>query len=386
MSKILVIEDNDNLREELVMMLSLEGFEVMSAENGRVGFECAQHSPPDLILCDLMMPEMDGYATLEALRATPACATIPFICLTARTERVDVRKAMELGADDYLTKPFTASELITAVNAGVAKKARATRESEEKLADLRQRISSSLPHELKTPLTTILGYGELLSDRPDRSEPAEIAAMARHIVAAALRLNGLTTNFLLYAELELLRNDPKTLAALQVSENVRLGDVVAPVARRKAVEADREGDLCVEVGSVAGAVGEVHLRKAVEELVDNAIKFSQPGTPIRVRTIQTGGYAVVQVSDAGRGMVQEQITAVGAYVQFERLVHEQQGLGLGLTIVKRLADLYGGGLQIESLPKHGTTVSLSFPLARGVIPSEPGRQAHTGGTEQTPAA
>jgi len=124
MTRILVIEDNDGVREELVEILRYEGFDVREAENGRLGLELAKGWPPDLVICDLMMPELDGYATLEAMRHDPATAAITFLCLTARGERRDMRKAMELGADDYLTKPFTVDELLAALRAALAKRAR----------------------------------------------------------------------------------------------------------------------------------------------------------------------------------------------------------------------------------------------------------------------
>jgi DNA-binding response OmpR family regulator len=123
MTKVLVIEDNEDVREEIVAILDFEGYEVRDAENGRRGLELVREWAPDLVICDLMMPELDGYATLEAVRADPASAATPFLCLTARGERRDMRRAMELGADDYLTKPFTAGELLAALNAALAKRA-----------------------------------------------------------------------------------------------------------------------------------------------------------------------------------------------------------------------------------------------------------------------
>jgi len=138
MKKILVIEDNDAVREEIAVILGFESFEVVAAENGRVGLERLRHARPDLVLCDLMMPELDGYSTLEALRRDPRFATVPFICLTARAERVDMRRAMELGADDYITKPFTAEELLAAVNAGLEKRGRVALETEGRITEVRE--------------------------------------------------------------------------------------------------------------------------------------------------------------------------------------------------------------------------------------------------------
>ena len=120
--KILVIEDHAPMRRNLVKLLQLEGFEALAAENGRQGLDLARAELPDLILCDVMMPGMDGYAVLQALRAEKATATTPFIFLTARGEKFDHRVGMNLGADDYLTKPADQEDLLAAIRTRLGRK------------------------------------------------------------------------------------------------------------------------------------------------------------------------------------------------------------------------------------------------------------------------
>ncbi len=115
MAKILVIEDEESVRENLLDLLIAEDFETISAANGRIGLNLAISEIPDLILCDMMMPEIDGYGVLSAIRQEPLTATIPFIFLTAKSAKADFRQGMDLGADDYLTKPFTRAELLNAI-------------------------------------------------------------------------------------------------------------------------------------------------------------------------------------------------------------------------------------------------------------------------------
>ena len=150
-TKILVIDDDPGIRRGLAMILKSEGYHVTEAENGAVGLEAAGGEPPDLILCDVNMPEMDGYGVVERLRRTPALASIPFIFLTSRSERADVRKGMNLGADDYLTKPFNRAELLEAVSVRL-KMLEASRESlvQQLIVDgerLRRRFRSRLTGE-----------------------------------------------------------------------------------------------------------------------------------------------------------------------------------------------------------------------------------------------
>ncbi len=115
MTKILVIEDEAPIREKIETVLRLEGYDVAGADDGRSGVQAAQADVPDLIICDVLMPELNGYGTLEAIRADQRTAPVPVIFLTAAASRADMRRGMELGADDYITKPYTVDELLTAV-------------------------------------------------------------------------------------------------------------------------------------------------------------------------------------------------------------------------------------------------------------------------------
>jgi len=133
--KVLIIEDNNDIRENVVEILELAGYQVFAANNGKTGVEMAQQNMPDIILCDIMMPELDGYGVLYLVNKNPAMAAIPFIFLTAKAERVDLRKGMEMGADDYLTKPFDDMDLLNAIESRLKKK-----ETQEKF------YSSTLDH------------------------------------------------------------------------------------------------------------------------------------------------------------------------------------------------------------------------------------------------
>jgi CheY-like chemotaxis protein len=124
MKKILVIEDNQDVRENLAEILSLSGYEAITAENGKIGVEKAQKEDPDLILCDIMMPELDGYGVLHILSRQQKTADIPFVFLTAKAEKEDFRKGMSLGADDYIVKPFDDISLLQTIDARIQKSER----------------------------------------------------------------------------------------------------------------------------------------------------------------------------------------------------------------------------------------------------------------------
>lgn len=360
MKKILVIEDETSIRENILDLLDAEDFQAIGAENGKIGIQLAMSQMPDLILCDVMMPEIDGYGVLKALRGAKATATIPFIFLTALADKGETRKGMELGADDYLTKPCTPDELLKAIAIRLDKRAVAHKQSQEKLDELRSQLAMTLPHELRTPLNGILSASDFLLADLDDLDRAEIREMLQHIRTSGQRLYRLIQNFLLYAELELLAKEPARAQALQNCQISSTQAIVAGAAREKARSALREADLQLDLQEGSVLMAGARLKKLVEELVENAFKFSKSGTPVTVTTRLQDDMFILSVRDKGRGMTAEQIAEIGAYMQFERKVYEQQGSGLGLAIARRLAELHGGQLTIESIPNQQTTVAVAL--------------------------
>jgi len=363
--KILVIEDAHALRKDILEMLSFEGFDVRGAENGLLGVQTAREYHPDLIVCDIMMPELDGYGVLTELQKDASEATIPFVFLTARTDKGDMRQGMELGANDYLTKPFTANELINTVRAQLNKRVKFDLLSRKKMDHLRDNIILALPHELRTPLTGILGFSDILASDSHYMEPNKIAEMAHYIHSAALRLYRLTENYLVYSQLEVILTDPNRIQSIRQFSTSDPRFVIENVVMQKAQEAQRDSDVKLNLNNsehVAVSIFEENLKKIIEELMDNAFKFSQQGTPVEVSMRVEGGYYVLSVVDHGRGIPAEHIRDVGAYNQFGRKWYEQQGSGFGLAIVQRLAELHGGEVDIDSVPNKETRVTVKLPL------------------------
>ena len=148
MSRILLIDDEELFRQVTALALQHRGFEISEARGGEQGAEMARRELPDLVLCDLHMQPVDGYATLHALREDPATATIPFILMTGMGDRTTMRHGMEQGADDFLEKPFNPDQLFKAVNARLQKQQTLRQSAEKKLADLRANLTLALPHEM----------------------------------------------------------------------------------------------------------------------------------------------------------------------------------------------------------------------------------------------
>lgn len=147
MKKLLLIEDNLNVRETTQEILELADYEVLTAENGRQGVELAKSGKPDIIVCDIMMPDLDGYGVLKILSRNPETSTIPFIFLTAKADKSDIRKGMNLGADDYVTKPFEETDLLDAIETRLTKSESLKREKENNIGDLNTFIDQARGNE-----------------------------------------------------------------------------------------------------------------------------------------------------------------------------------------------------------------------------------------------
>jgi signal transduction histidine kinase len=287
--------------------------------------------------------------------------------MTGLADNAGMRHGMELGADDYLPKPFTTDALYAAVDARLKKAQTVRDEAERKLAHLRDNISLMLPHELRTPLNGILAYGEILAADATKLKPAEIAEMGHVVHQSGKRLERLIENFLIYAQLELVAADPKNVNALRTGRTEHPAALIEQHATAQAAFANRSGDLSFALTDVPLPIAEEYLSKIVDELAQNAFKFSEPGTPVRLMLSEAFNAITLSISDQGRGFSSEQITRVGAYMQFDRKMQEQQGLGLGLAITKRLVTLHGGTLSIASEPNSGAVIAAKLPKVKNEI-------------------
>ena len=363
MPNILIIDDEETFRSITALTLRRRGFDTCEAGDGGAGAEVARRQLPDLVLCDLHMDGCDGYATLETLRQDPATATIPFILMTGMNDTSVMRRGMDLGADDFLEKPFKPDQLITAVNTRLQKQTVLRGVAEKKLTDLRASLSLALPHELITPLNGIIGPAQLLSTDAASLSTEEVAEFGRTILESAERLHRTVENFLVYARLELQAATPDAQSALcrERVEGVRA--LLQARAQQLASDSGRAADLQLDVMDARVAMSAELFTKLADELLGNAFKFSPKGSAVRVSSSVTVERYTLVIADGGCGMTPEQLSCVGAGVQFNRATAEQQGAGLGLSIARRIAELHGGSLAIESQAGQGTTVRVRLLVA-----------------------
>jgi signal transduction histidine kinase len=368
MTKILVIEDEAILRGEIGEWLTFEGYDVIGAEDGLVGVEAASRDLPDLIICDITMPRLDGYGVLLEMRANSTTAHIPFILVTARASHEDIRQGMALGADDYITKPFSRMELLQAVQARLGKKAAQesyyerqvgqlqkalTQEHEERL--LKAKLVAMFSHDFRNQITVVLSSNALLRKYTDRLDEDRRQELINRIDRAARLLMQMLDDMLIVAEMETgyfaPQKEPLSVARF-------LQDIIA------------------EFQTIFGEKHQLHfesnfddtvmadarlLRQIAANLISNAIKYSPRGGEVRISLGYQGGQCILSVQDHGIGISEaDQARLFDAFQRGEN-VGAITGTGLGLAIVKQAVDLQGGTIRFESQIGVGTTVVVALP-------------------------
>lgn len=364
--KILIIEDHVQMRQLIERHLKKEGYVVLGAGDGTEGLTLAKEHVPDVIISDIVMPGLSGYEVLREIRADLQTTHIPLLFISSKADVAEIRHAMNLGADDYLTKPIQIKELLQAVHARLHKSALVQRQMDSVLQKIRSGFVRVLPHEFRTPLSTIIGGTKYIIDSFESLSKPEILELLKMVNSSTNNLNRLLEKILLYAKLESIAQEGEEgLEQLgkRVTENA--GDVISDIVLDVAQAHNRMKDieLAISEESLTVTINPVYLTTLVTEIMENAIKFSQTGSPIAISFKQEDGAAILLVRDEGRGMSPSQIKSIGAFTQFDREMYEQQGIGLGFSIIARIIDLFKGKLTIKSEPARGTQVFVNLGIA-----------------------
>jgi two-component system sensor histidine kinase/response regulator len=352
MRTILLIDDDKQIRTTFGLGLRQSGYHVIEAESGGAGLKMAQEFLPDLILTDINMPGGDGSTLLRDIRRDPELRSRQVVLMTGRPDLVPPRRGMEEGADDFLVKPVSLEALKNCMAARLNRASISWRVEDQMLVQLRSSIPSNLPHEFFTPLTGIIGLTEILQSELCDFSP-EVQEIHNDIHQSALRLHRTLRNYLLILDLQTERAEVAVPFLSPCESEKRILAGVRQALRLN----ERSQDVTISAKGSSVLIRPDDLSQIVEELVDNACKFSRQGTPVK---IEFGINGKLTVSDCGRGLTAEEISRVGAFRQFDRKKYEQQGLGLGLVLVQKLAAQCKAEFSMKSDPGVGTEVEISF--------------------------
>ncbi|MFY8161338.1 MAG: hybrid sensor histidine kinase/response regulator [Candidatus Kapaibacteriota bacterium] len=358
MAKLLIIEDETIVRESLIELLELEDYTVFGAVNGQEGLTLAQNIIPDLIISDIAMPIMNGYELLVALKKEEKTSTIPIIFLTAKADIRDIRYGMQIGADDYLTKPFNKNDLFAAINSRLSKVETITKINDNKISDLKLKLATILPHELRTPLNGIISASQFLIMNKGLEE-SELNQFHNTIYNSANRLNRLIVNYLLYAETELIKNNTEILNNMKISIIHNNSRLIKEIVEKKLNEVNRIDDLELILDESPIKIDEDYFIKICEELIDNSVKFSESGLRIIIEGKKYNNSYQLKFTNQLSTPQKIKIDEIGAYNQDKRNIFEQQGSGMGLVIIKNLMSIYNGKINVIN-HENFVTIVLEF--------------------------
>jgi two-component system sensor histidine kinase/response regulator len=360
---VLVVEDDPLMAQGIADILTVEGYRVEAVPNGRAALMKMRSKTPNLVLSDIMMPEMDGYDLCALVRATPEWRTLPFIFLTALGQKVDRRRGLELGADRYLVKPLEPDDLLLAVRNGLQRAADHRAETAAAISDLRTTMLATLNHEFRIPLTYIMGYSQLLADEGIKMDQDSFRLCVRSLCHGVDRLRRLVENVLTLTQID--SGELKTLVQMFPQRTDHISDVASSVVRSRQAEAEARQvrlETQVTTGLPALAISTDYVSQIIDHLLDNSIKFSKAGGTVTLTVSRTDQGAELSVSDDGIGIRTDALAWVfDGFRQVDRPLQEQQGAGLGLAIVRGLAEAHGGSVTIESAPDTGTTATVYLP-------------------------
>jgi signal transduction histidine kinase len=367
---VLVADDNADMRNYLQRLLRAGGFRVEAVTDGKKALAAARRLKPDLVLSDVMMPELDGFGLLAALRKDVELRDTPVLLLSARAGEEAKVEGLSAGADDYLVKPFSARELLARVGVKL-QLARTRRERlEQRLRQAEKmeavgRLAGGIAHDFNNVLAGIFAYGEMLVEETPDASP--LKRYAQNVLTAATRGRALVEQILTYSRTQRGRRTPVDIARV-VAETLELVRGSLPPNIR--LEASGPESPLVMVGDPT------QLHQVVMNLCSNAIQAMSGGGTLRVTlettdlsgeralshgTLSSGRYVRLIVEDSGSGM--DEATLCHIFEPFFTTKEIGQGTGLGLALVYAIVTDSGGAIDVRSTPKQGSTFTIYGPLA-----------------------
>jgi signal transduction histidine kinase len=362
-ARVLIVDDNADMRAYLGRLLGAR-WEVETAQDGVAALERIRQSVPDLVIADVMMPVLDGFGLLKAIRTTPAFEKLPVMLLSARAGEEASSEGLRAGADDYVIKPFSARDLLARVESRLVQARlhaaeRQAREIAEQANRARDVFFTMLSHELRTPLMAVLAWTALLKD--NRLDPSEAvhaleliernARVQRRLVDDLLDISRIVTGR--------LRIDPRPVASL-----AQMVGMVVDSFRPAALAKNLIVETALETGAGVVNGDSERLQQVVWNLLSNAIRFTPPGGRIQLRYARHGDQIELLVRDSGQGIPPEALPHLfERYWQGRNGERRSQGLGLGLAIAHRIMELHGGSIAAASDGDGlGATFTVTLPL------------------------
>lgn len=358
---ILVIEDEEAIKDGICEILAHYGYRVLAAGDGQEGFDMIREHNPDLVLCDVMMPNMDGISLLNTLRSDEQYLSLPFIFLTAKSQAEDILEGLKTGADDYLPKPFDSRELIQAVEFRLQKHRQLLEKSKDESKKLYLELAGRTSHEMGNILNGLLNGIEILLDDISNNNLDDVDTLTSMIKKAGHDLH------IRYYNLEIVHSihsgqyfkdlDPSSYWLVDNDFIAELFSVVTKTHK------GRIKDIKWDIAPQHLAINVDHLSKLLAEIMLNALQYSEKGDEIRVIGNTSDNVYKISVLDSGKGMDTNEIDYSQILKKRDFVASQQFGLGLGLFIVHKILEFWGGEMSLFSELGKGTLVAVTLPIA-----------------------
>jgi two-component system, sensor histidine kinase and response regulator len=356
---ILVVDDTEQNLSVLGNILMETGYEVIPASSGKEAFESISEMLPDLILLDIMMPEMDGYEVCKILKSDEITKEIPVIFLTAKIETEDVIKAFNLGAVDYVTKPFRKEELLARVKTHL--ELRRSLKAEQDLVKMKDKLFSIIGHDLRGPIGTFMMMLETVTDEENKYTVEKIMEYLHKMKDVAKSIYQLLDNLLCWArsQRKLVEYHPFDLFLHNIVE--QCCKVLNESATKKSITLYNE----ISPGTVVFC-DENTITTVIRNLISNSLKFTTEGGNITIKENKNVKFVEVAVKDSGVGMSGDSLKKLFRQDQiFTKFgTNGEKGTGLGLLLCKDFVEGNGGNIRVESEIGKGTTFYFTLPVLK----------------------
>ncbi len=329
--KVLVVEDDNTIRENVSEYLQLHNFEVLKAENGKKGYNIALAELPDIIVSDVMMPEMTGLEMLIFLKKNPETNLIPVVFTTAKTDIKDVRKGMGLGADDYLTKPFEFKDLLSTINTQLTKKEVVNNHFNKEYEKSFEHWRTIANHELFTPINVIQNIFHI------SSQQSNLDHELKSIFDISInRLKRTISNLLILSGVDQFSTNEKEYTFESFHQLIK--SILSDINNEERTIPINKFNITFDCDDVI-RIKDYYII-ALKELFDNAYKYSPNDVSIDINFTIKNSIFEFKIKNVNKFNNQKLIESSKPFRQIDRLTNEQQGLGLGLFIINRISDLY----------------------------------------------
>lgn len=360
-STVLVVDDVPQNVQIAQTILKRDGYRIETAGGGAEALDAAREKPVDLILLDIMMPEMDGFSVAEELQADESTADIPIIFLTARNDTESITRGFKIGAVDYITKPFRGEELRVRVQTHL--RLRHTQRELREANASRDKFFSIIAHDLRSPFTALVGMSQYLATGIDEIDPETAKEFLEGMHKSSKNAFNLLENLLEWSRIQTgrLPMSPKEVDIQEILEdNLSL---LQMNVQGKEITIDKQLNEEETVWADENAVHTV-----IRNLLSNAIKFTPKKGTISIYSRQLKEQLVITVKDTGTGMDRETLENLFRidYHTTTRGTEQEKGSGLGLILCKEFVERNGGTLSVESEPGNGSTFSFTLPLGSAV--------------------